>query len=333
MTLLVLIPVVPSLLYVVLSIPAVQRAAGERIEHELTVLLGTRVEIGHVDIAPFNRVSLSDVTVADTAGINALTIGHLGAGINLTELIFSKRIVISYAELIDLRANLYRDSVTAPLNIQPIIDRFKPKDPNRPPTPFDLAVNMVVVRRAEVKYDVTTAPSTDNNRFDPNHIQVNDFRADIKLPRLKNNDFLIEVKRLAASEQSGFTLKELRGTFALSDTAASVTGLTVDLPATHLAIGDVSASYSSLKTIAGDIIDSPVSLLVLPGSYVTLMDIAAFAPGLAEVDARADVQINLSGTVNDLNLDRLDITAYSENVWISRDLQWEVTISTLTSIC
>lgn len=316
MTLLVLIPTVPSLLYIILSISPVQRAVGRRAEKELTALLGTDVTIGNVEIAPFNRVTLGDISVKDTNGVDALAVGHLGAGINLTDLIFSGRIVVSYAEIIDLRARIYRDSVNTPLNIAPILERFKPKDPNRPPTLFDLAVNMIVIRRANIEYDILSSPAKEENRFDAAHIHVNDLRADIKLPRIKNDDFIIEIKRLAAKENSGITLKELRGNFTLSDTAATVTGLIVDFPATHLAIGDISASYSSLKTITGDIIDSPVSLLVLPGSYATPMDFSAFAPELADVDARADIEIDLSGTVNDLNLDRLDITAYSENVWI-----------------
>lgn len=316
MTLLVLIPTVPSLLYIILSISPVQQAVGRRAEKELTALLGTDVTIGNVEIAPFNRVTLGNISVKDPDGVDALTVGHLGAGINLTDLIFSGRIVVSYAEIIDLKAKIYRDSANTPLNIAPILERFKPKDPNRPPTLFDLAVNMVVIRRAGIEYDILSSPAKETNRFDPAHIHVNDLRADIKLPRIKNDDFIIEVKRLAAKENSGITLKELRGNFTLSDTAATVTGLIVDLPATHLAIGDISASYSSLKTITGDIIDSPVSLLVLPGSYATPMDFSAFAPELADVDARADIEIDLSGTVNDLTLDRLDITAYSENVWI-----------------
>ncbi|MDE6495836.1 MAG: hypothetical protein K2L30_06330, partial [Duncaniella sp.] len=305
MTLLVLIPTVPSLLYIILSISPVQRAVGRRAEKELTALLGTDVTIGNVEIAPFNRVTLGDISVKDTNGVDALAVGHLGAGINLTDLIFSGRIVVSYAEIIDLRARIYRDSVNTPLNIAPILERFKPKDPNRPPTLFDLAVNMIVIRRANIEYDILSSPAKEENRFDAAHIHVNDLRADIKLPRIKNDNFIIEIKRLAAKENSGITLKELRGNFTLSDTAATVTGLIVDFPATHLAIGDISASYSSLKTITGDIIDSPVSLLVLPGSYATPMDFSAFAPELADVDARADIEIDLSGTVNDLNLDRL----------------------------
>ncbi|MDE6326751.1 MAG: hypothetical protein K2M02_11315, partial [Duncaniella sp.] len=153
MTLLVLIPTVPSLLYIILSISPVQRAVGRRAEKELTALLGTDVTIGNVEIAPFNRVTLGDISVKDTNGVDALAVGHLGAGINLTDLIFSGRIVVSYAEIIDLRARIYRDSVNTPLNIAPILERFKPKDPNRPPTLFDLAVNMIVIRRANIEYD------------------------------------------------------------------------------------------------------------------------------------------------------------------------------------
>mgnify|MGYP001660971123 FL=1 len=315
-TLLLLITVVPALLYVILSVPAFQKWAGERTERELTSLLGSPVEIGEVTISPFNRVALKNVTVVDSAGIETLKVGHLGAGINLIDLIFRGKVIISYAEFIDLNLNLYRDSLSAPINIQPIIDRFKPKDPNKPPTPFDLAVNMVVIRRSSIDYNVLSEPAGEAGRFDPAHIAVSDLRADIKLPRLRNNDFIMEVKRLAAGEKSGLMLKELKGNFVLSDTAASVTGLTVDLPASHVAVADIGTSYHSLKTIGKDIVGSPLSLLVLPGSYVTPSDLSAFVPALANADFRTDIEIDLLGTADNISINRLDISAAGSDLWI-----------------
>ncbi|MDE5954789.1 MAG: hypothetical protein K2G72_08930, partial [Duncaniella sp.] len=111
---------VPLILYVLLSLPSVQNSIAQRAEHELSALLGTDVHLGGVSVAPFNRIVLSDVVVRDQSGVEALNVGHIGAGISLIESLWSKRPLISYVELIDMNVNLYKDSIGAPLNIQPI---------------------------------------------------------------------------------------------------------------------------------------------------------------------------------------------------------------------
>ena len=107
--LLVLPLAVPALLYILLSIPGIQNALGHRAEKELTTLLGTDVSIGKVEYSPFTRIVLKDVTVNDTTGQQALSIGHLGAGVSINESLWNKRFVITYAEIIDLKARLWRD--------------------------------------------------------------------------------------------------------------------------------------------------------------------------------------------------------------------------------
>ena len=65
-TVLALATVGPLVLYIVLSIGGVQRAAGDVAEKELSKLLGAQVKIGDVDFSPFNKLTLKDVVVTDS---------------------------------------------------------------------------------------------------------------------------------------------------------------------------------------------------------------------------------------------------------------------------
>ena len=76
---------IPAILYIALSFSGVQNYICKLSEKELTKLLGTEVSIGEVSIAPFNRVTLTDVSVLDDNGVEALSVGHLGAGISVGE--------------------------------------------------------------------------------------------------------------------------------------------------------------------------------------------------------------------------------------------------------
>jgi len=95
--------------------------------------------------------------------------------------------------LTGMDACLEKASPGAPLNIQPIIDALKPKDPSKPPTAFDLRINTVLLRSSKVSYDVLSEPGGDT--FNPNHVAVSHLRADIRLPRLRNNDFVARTFR------------------------------------------------------------------------------------------------------------------------------------------
>lgn len=106
---------IPVVLYVVLSIGAVQREVGKVAEHELAKLLGADVAIGELTVSPFNKVLLKDVSVTVSPEDTVLRVDRLGAGVVLSKLIFERRVVFSYAEIIGLDARLYRDSTERPI--------------------------------------------------------------------------------------------------------------------------------------------------------------------------------------------------------------------------
>ena len=180
-----------ALAYPLLLLPPVQDKLRHEGEKALSEYLNTSVSIGSVSITPFNQVEVNDVLVNDQQGDSLLTIGKLGAGISLKDLIADRRVVITYAELIGLDGHVTRPDKDSPTNMQFIIDAFKPKD-DKPPKPFDVQVKTVVVRQSALTYDVLDQPRLPG-RFDPTHLAVNNLRAVLPLPQLKNDDFDIRV--------------------------------------------------------------------------------------------------------------------------------------------
>ncbi len=296
---------VPLILYVALSLPSVQGSIARTAEKELTGLLGTEVSVGSVSIAPFNRVVLSDVGVKDPRGETALQIGHLGAGIKLFEGLWNRRIVITYVEIIDLDLNLYRQSRQTPLNIQPIIDRFK-KDEDNGSSKFDLAVNLLVIRRSGLTYDVRDAAPADSGRFDPAHIRVDGLRADLCAPRISDSRIEVEIKRMAAAEKSGLALKELRADVLADMESLTIENLAVELNNSRLALNDLT-----LQSPLGGGFDlknalrSPVE--TLSETYLTLSDLSPFVRGLEDIDVRVDVEIETSGRADSISLEHFDL--------------------------
>lgn len=306
-SLLALLIVVPLTLYIGLSLPSVQEKICSIAETELSKTLGTDVEIGSLSIKPFNQVILNDVCIADSAGAKAAVIERLGAGISLYDLISDQRIVINYAELIGLDAHINRATPGAPLNIQNIIEALKPKDKNKPPTRFDFKINTVVIRQSRVSYDVLSEPRKGQGRLDSNHIYIDDLRADIHIPQLKNDDFNFEIKSLAAREQSGFTLTNLMGCFHISSNAISIQNVRITLPNSFLRFADINLSYDGWDGLKNGLLVMPFDFAIEEGSYFSPIDFGALSPALSSIDAVLSTQLRVTGTANDINIPHFQI--------------------------
>ena len=276
---LVAIVAIVALAYPLLLLPSVQDRLRNEGEKALSEYLGTEVNIGSVSVTPFNQLELQKVLVHDQQGDSLLLVDKLGAGISLKDLLADRRIVVTYGEIIGLQGHVVRPDKSSPTNMQFIIDAFKPKD-DKPSKPFDVEVKTVVVRQSSFTYDVLDQPRKPG-LFDVNHLAVHNLRADLSLPRLKNNDFDIRVKRLSFDEESGFSLKRLSTDVHLTDKALDVKDLKVKLPNSDIQLDDVHLEYASLKTLGSEIAQKPLRLST-GGSKVTLSDFAAFSPKLAQ---------------------------------------------------
>ncbi len=277
-TALVMVVAAVALIYLLLLLPPVQQRLCDEGEKALGEFLNTTVEIGSVSITPFNQVELNDVIIDDQQGDSLLTIEKLGAGISLKDLIADRRVVVTYGEILGLNAHVTRQDKQSPTNVQFIIDAFKPKG-DKPPKPFDVQVNTVVVRKSALSYDVLDQPRRPG-RLDPNHLAVSNLRADLALPRLKNNDFDIRIKRLSFDESSGLSLKRLTSNVHVTDHALDIRDIRLKLPGSDIALDDLHLDYSSLKNMGSELATMPLSVST-PGSTITPADFAALVPQLS----------------------------------------------------
>ena len=162
-----------AILYIALSIPVVVDSIKSKAETELSRLFTSRVEIGDVEIFPFNEVRLHGVNIYDPSGQRCIYAARIGAGISLWQLLSSGDIEITYAEIIGLNADISQSVEGCPLNIDFIIKAFAKKDDNKPPTKFSLALKNVVIRKSSLSFSRLYKPHLDDpERFDPNYIKI-----------------------------------------------------------------------------------------------------------------------------------------------------------------
>ncbi|MBQ7941023.1 MAG: translocation/assembly module TamB [Muribaculaceae bacterium] len=308
-------------LYLILLIPSVQSSVKDYAEEELTVLLNTKVDIERLSISPFNQVVLYGVEIPDNKGNAILKVDKLGAGLSLYNLILRKRIVFTYAEIVGLKGSIYRDTQDSPLNVQFIIDALSPKDKNKPPTKFDLAIYNIVMRRCSVSYDVLCEDFV-HDKFDKNHIRIEDLRADIALPLLRNNDFSAKVKRLSFKEKSGLCFDNLTMNARITEQEIGVSDFRLELPGTHLRTNDFTLSFNSLKTLGSDLRDIKFDIGIIEGSYLTLNDLSCFIPAFSKYGERLNMAVKCRGTLENIKIPECEILA--ENGGLAVDIKGEM---------
>lgn len=321
MTLVVLLVVAYGLIYLATSMPYFQnklKAVGER---ELSKFLETDVTIDDITISPFNQVVLKGVKIPDQKGDDLIKVDKLGAGISLYDLIIKRKFVFNYAEIDGLHGTVTRPDKSSPTNLQFIVDKLKPK-PGKPPTPYDIKINNAVIRNTDLSYDVLNEPHKPAGTFDPNHMQVTDLTADLVFPRIKNNDFIVNVEQLSMNEKNGLQLKKLSGNFKIDDTRTQINNLVVDLPGTHLTPANTTFHYSSLKNAINEIKVQPITLN-MSENYITPADLKTFDSRLGQWTQPVNFTVDATASRDKLDVRKLKLDA--QNGGIKLDLEGTAT--------
>lgn len=311
--------------YVAISLPSVQNILKSIAEDEASKFLKTEVEIGNINITPFNQVILDDVVIPTPDGRKCIDAGRIGAGISLFDLLKNKRIIITYAELLDLHAVINQPEKDAPLNIQFIIDAFKPKESGKPPTIFDLKIRNVVIRRMALTFDKEWLPREKNSRkMDFNHLDFSNISLDVTLPRISNNDYQIDLRRLSLLEKSGFKLNKLTLKAQLTPTELSVSEFEINLPGTSIRPSDISLQFPDQKHIKDAVLNGSHHL-ILSNNKITPSDFSAFLPDLSHFTDPMLLSLDIAGNKNAFRITQLRVSTPNER--LSLDIAGNVSIA------
>lgn len=290
------------LLYTVLvvsfHIPAIQRQIGTWTAEALGDVLGTKVEVGRVDLGFINRLIIDDVLIYDQQGKEMLRVARLSAKADPFEMA-TGRIAISSAQLFGPQLTLYKASEKAQPNFQFVIDSLSSNDTTSNST-IDLRINSFIMRHGSVAYDrLDIAP--EQGRFSTNHINLNNITANIQLKALRADSLNINVRRLSMSDDSGLTLDNLRLHIEAGHGKATLTDFSLKSRHTELNIPHAQATYATkdgrpdLSTVkyGGEI----------GRSEITAADFQSILPALHNVTTPLTLTSTFSGTSTTANAD------------------------------
>lgn len=272
MTLILLIVVVYSGLYVILSIPKVQDKVKERVCREVSPLLGGKLEIDNLIFYPFSEVVLSGVRLYSPKGELCASIDRVAAGIDLWSLGMERKIVLNYAEIIRLDAKIEQKSRDGEFNIQFLIDALSPKDKKKPSAVFDLRMRNVIVRDSKARLvRIWMLEEGSNNPMA--NVLLDNLRVDLSIPAMRNDLFRFDIRKIQFDLAPGLSVRDLSANviYKKSSVLSVLDSITVNdfniaFPKSSLSVSDISFALSSESPIhaimTGNIVPSDFSGLL-----------------------------------------------------------------------
>ncbi|GAP72292.1 hypothetical protein SAMD00024442_29_22 [Candidatus Symbiothrix dinenymphae] len=269
---------------VLLHVPYIQ----QRIIHSVTAFLeykiGSKVSVGYAKFTPFNFLVLEDIYLEDQRGDTLLYAGNFSSGFDFLPLLQGK-FHFSSVYLSDFEVHLAQTE-DGTLNIQYIIDAFSSEKRVAQALRVDVIIKDIVLEKGRLAYQ---------------DIQLTDLAAKINLKKVSNKTVEATVKLLSFNEQAGFQLKKLAFDFLYDDGNIAINKLNVKLPHSELYLQNIVAQYNSQAA-------EPLQFEAqLASSPVRLSDIARFLPVFAHFNDQLELSADVSGTLNNLNLNDLTV--------------------------
>lgn len=298
------------ILYVMLSVPSVQNAVRDIVVAELSQKTGGRLDVGRIEIFPFSEVRIHDIALYAPDGEKCASLEMAATRLSLYTLLVDRKLEFSYAEIIGLDARLWQQEQDSPLNIQFLIDAFRSEEKKKP-SEFDLCLRNIVIRRSRLSFDRRWKKrNPDKRKIDFNHILVNDLKADVMLPVLRNDDYVVDLRRLAFKVSPGLDVDKITLRAHITPTSLSVSQLSVKLPSSCVSPADFSLNFSSMKDI-GKALESGRHSIVMVDNIITPSDLSALLPELGEFSEPLHLSAEIDGNLNEVEIGRLSLLSES----------------------
>jgi hypothetical protein len=211
------------------------------VEKALQEKLGTKVNIGRIDLGFLNRIIIDDIAIRDQRGDSLLNVSRASVKFDYIPLTKGK-ISISSAQLFGAKFNLYKQSADAKTNFQFIIDSLASKDKTKPKKPIDIHIGSLIIRNGQLIYNQLDKAPT-QGLFSTYHINAKDISAHIIINALKQDSLNLNIKKIAAIETSGLNINKLSFIFVANNSKATLSNFLLELPKSKCSFNNITATY------------------------------------------------------------------------------------------
>ncbi len=287
-----------GLVYILLQSSVVQNFIIQKITTSLEDKIGTKVQIGHVDIDFFHALKLEDVLFCDLHEDTVLYSKVIK--LDIKELNWSKKkLSINYILLEEANIELQRHKEDTRWAYLLLLDNFKNKNKKTANQEKDWSIEIAEVKFNDGTFQHEDGHSTRNEtQFDENHIQLKHLSFNITNLTLDGDTTRMQISNLEAVERCGFKIKELNSLLTLSSGEMNFNKLQIITP------NSVIKDQFVMRFDRIDDFDDFLSKVKIEGhfdhSILSFDDLAYFASDLRGMHQKIQFSATTKGTIDNL---------------------------------
>ncbi|MGB1318727.1 MAG: hypothetical protein ACPG5W_10990, partial [Flavobacteriales bacterium] len=283
--------------YIALRSSRVQTKLTQYVAGYLSEELKTEVSVQGVDIGFFNRLILEGLYVEDLKGDTLAHLNCLHLGVNYIGL-ESHQIHLGKVRIDDLKFHLHKYEGDEKLNIQFLIDYFKPKEDTTEAPVWNVLSNELELRNASFQLRNHYADET-NIGIDYKDLDVRRINLNIQEIKVDADTIYGNVTKLNCYENRGFFLKDFKGRAKVNSVELLVEDLEIQTTRSDVKL-DLHYTYKEWLDYKSFISNVKMDYK-LKNSTVHLKDVAFFAKGLNGLEEEVTISGHVYGAVNSLN--------------------------------
>ena len=285
------------ILVLILSIPSVQTGLGKYATKRLNEKFKTNININKVSLQFNGDVELKNIYIEDFKKDTLINIKELNTAIiNISNLVNGK-LTFGDIDVIGLTFNIKTYKGYKDTNLDVFVAKFDDDNPRKEKSDFLLSSSDVSI------YDGLFRLS-DQNRENVNILEFDDLNINATNFLINGSDVSARINTLAFVDSRGLFMKNMTANFSYTLTQMTFANLNIKTPKSVLK-GDLKFSYNredlqfftDKVLVSAKFYDSSIFLNELNTFYNEF--------GLEEL---AKFNVDVSGTLNDLQLDNLELT-------------------------
>lgn len=290
-------------------IPESQNFIRKTVTELLSKKLGTKVIIDAIHISVPNRFIIDNISIYDKKNEKMVDASRIAANLDLFQLIKNQKTIITSAQIFDLKAKLYKESDNSKTNFQFIIDSLS--NNNNKKTPLDLKLKTLIIHNSNISYDILDKVRN-KQKFDPNHILINNISAYININRLTDKYIDTNIKKLSLREGTGINIGKLSLILKANKKDAIIKNLIFDFNNSHINIPYYSINFNKnnidLKTAQHKINISP--------SYIDMRDLIPLMPNIRGINEIFSFYGSINTQKEKINIKNLSIKSNTSYIKI-----------------
>jgi hypothetical protein len=296
----------PAGAYFLVQLPSVQTYITHKIARQVSENLNARFEVGRVDIVFFNRIILRDVYIEDQERDTLIKADRIAATIHLLNR-SRREIAFNQIRLDNAVINLRTDADSV-LNIRFIVDALTSDDTTR--VKWDFTVNSVHLNNSRLTYKKNGYADKEHG-MNFHDIEIDGLNLLAKKIRADGDSFHFDIGYLNFKEKSGFSLNHFASENIVSPNAIHISNVQAATPGSRLDMEYFKLDFRSIDDFSDFVNLVKINSLFRP-SFIRSNDIAFFAPKAAGFNFEAILSGGISGKINNLKGDNINIKTYDE---------------------